>query len=81
MALFVATLQRSVVAVISAVPVFRRDEIDLHKYCAILAAIEPVRVQLNRKIMKSLNPFRYFIHKLKGPMKLQKMMWCDDTHN
>lgn len=70
-AIFFAMMQKSIVAVITAVPIFRRDEIDLHKYCAVLAAIEPVRVQLNREIMRSLNPFRYFLHKMTGSMKLR----------
>ena len=53
-------------AKISAVAVFRRDEVDLHKYSAVLAAIEPFRLQLSEEIKKSLNPLSYIFHKIKG---------------
>ena len=51
---------------ISAVAIFRRDEVELHKYSAVLAAIEPFRLQLGEEIKKSLNPVTYALHKLKG---------------
>ena len=51
---------------ISAIAVFRRDEVDLHKYSAVLAAIEPFRLQLSEEIKKSLNPMSYIFHKIKG---------------
>ena len=53
-------------AKISAVAVFRRDEVDLHKYSAVLAAIEPFRLQLSDEIKKSINPLSYAFHKMKG---------------
>jgi hypothetical protein len=53
-------------AKISAVAIFRRDEVDLHKYSAVLAAIEPFRLQLGDEIKKSLNPIAYAFHKIKG---------------
>jgi hypothetical protein len=53
-------------AKISAVAIFRRDEVDLHKYSAVLAAIEPFRLQLGDEIKKSLNPIVYAFHKIKG---------------
>ena len=51
---------------ISVIAVFRRDEVDLHKYSAVLAAIEPFRLQLSEEIKKSLNPMSYIFHKIKG---------------
>ena len=51
---------------ISAVAVFRRDEVELHKYSAVLAAIEPFRLQLGEEVKRSLNPITYALHKLKG---------------
>ena len=51
---------------ISAVAVFRRDEVELHKYSAVLAAIEPFRLQLGEEVKKSLSPITYALHKLKG---------------
>lgn len=53
-------------APITAVSVFRRDEVDLHKYAAVLAAIEPFRNQLKEEIRRSLNPFGYVFQKIKG---------------
>jgi hypothetical protein len=53
-------------AKIGAIAVFRRDEVDLHKYSAVLAAIEPFRLQLSEEIKKSLNPLSYIFHKIKG---------------
>ena len=51
---------------ITTVPIFRRDETELHKYSAVLAAIEPYRLQLIDEIKSSLNPISYLFHKLKG---------------
>lgn len=51
---------------IAAVAVFRRDEVNLHKYSAVLAAIEPFRMQLHDEIKKSLNPLNYIFQKMKG---------------
>ena len=53
-------------AKIAAVAVFRRDEVDYHKYSAVLAAIEPFRLQLSEEIKKSLNPISYAYHKIIG---------------
>jgi hypothetical protein len=66
MALVLLLLCQTPNARISAVAVFRRDEVDLHKYSAVLAAIEPVRLQLSEDVKQSLNPFIYAFHKLKG---------------
>jgi len=51
---------------IKALPIFRADEVDYHKYAAILAATEPIRIQCDLEIKKSLNPVAYWYHKLKG---------------
>ena len=53
-------------AKIGAVSVFRRDEVDLHKYSAVLAAIEPFRMQLSEEVKKSINPINYAFHRMKG---------------
>ena len=50
----------------NAVAIFRRDEIDMHKFSAVLAGIEPYRMQLKEDIKRSLNPLRFLYHKLKG---------------
>ena len=50
----------------NAVAIFRRDEVDMHKFSAVLAGIEPCRMQLNDDIKRSLNPLRFLYHKLKG---------------
>ena len=55
-----------ITAKISAVSIFRKDEIDLHKYSAVLAAIEPYRLQLIDEIKCSLNPISYLFHRIKG---------------
>ena len=67
-AIILATIHRHVTASISAVCVFRREEIDLHKYSAILAAIKPVRGQLDREIKKALSPIDYYFHQMKGKL-------------
>jgi len=51
---------------IKALPIFRADEVEYHKYAAILAATEPIRLQCDLEIKKSLNPVAYWYHKLKG---------------
>ena len=73
-AVIIATINRhtaakQTAASISAVCVFRREEVDLHKYSAILAAIKPVRKQLNDEIKKALSPIDYYLHKVKGMKK------------
>lgn len=65
-AIILTTIHRHATASINAVCVFRREEIDLHKYSAILAAMKPVRKQLDLDIKKALNPIDYIIHKIKG---------------
>ena len=67
-AIILATIHRHVTASISAVCVFRREEVDLHKYSAILAAIKPVRGQLDKEIKKALSPIDYYFHKMKGEL-------------
>lgn len=57
---------------INTVAVFRRDEVDYHKYSAILGAIEPCRMQLQDDIKKSLNPMNYIFHKIKGQLCIKK---------
>lgn len=51
---------------IRVVSVFRDDEIDLHKYSAVLAAVEPFRLQMERDLKRSMNPVSYCYHKLQG---------------
>lgn len=46
--------------------VLQRDQIHLHKYSAILAAIEPFRLQLKEELKRSMNPLRFLLHELKG---------------
>ena len=46
--------------------VLQRDQVDLHKYSAILAAIEPFRLQLKEELKRSLNPLGFLLHELKG---------------
>lgn len=62
-------------AKISAVAIFRRDEVDLHKYSAVLAAIEPFRLQLGDEIKKSLNPVAYAFHKIKGDSRNLRLLY------
>ena len=57
---------------IRAVSIFRADESDLHKYSAVLAATEPIRVRCNNEIKRAMNPFEILYHfvkrtKLKDP--------------
>ena len=51
---------------VTAVSVFKPEESDLHKYSAVLAATEPIRLRCELEIRKSLNPFSYIIYKLRG---------------
>lgn len=62
----ILTLKLQITAKINAVTVFRREEIELHKYSAVLAAIEPYRLELEEEIKNSINPIAYAFHKLKG---------------
>jgi hypothetical protein len=61
-----AVIQCPTTANINTVSVFRREEGDLRKYSAILAAIEPIRAQLHDEIKECVNPISYFFSKIKG---------------
>ena len=45
---------------------FLPEESDLHKYSAVLAATEPIRLRCEVEIRNSMNPFSYMIYKLRG---------------
>jgi len=66
--LFIATLLPSPTTARpqNVVSVFRRDEVDLHKYSAVLAAVEPLRQQLKDEVRRALNPVGVWFHKLRG---------------
>ena len=51
---------------LKASSVFRADEVQMHKYCAILAATEATRQHSQNQIKSSLNSLQYFWHKLRG---------------
>ena len=51
---------------IQAISILRRDEADLHKYAAIMAACEPFLLQRNKEIQESVKPFQYFYQKIRG---------------
>jgi hypothetical protein len=51
---------------IRAPSVFRSDEVDMHKYAAILAATEPFRVQADEAIKGAIGPFRHMLAKMQG---------------
>ena len=51
---------------ITAVSVFKPEEGDLHKYSAVLAATEPIRLRCEVEIRKSMNPLAYVFYKLRG---------------
>ena len=53
---------------IKAFPVFGKDEIEFHKYSAILAASEPLRILRDKELKALLNPIGFYINKLKGPL-------------
>ena len=60
------TVGAAMPARITAVSVFKPEESDLHKYSAVLAATEPIRLRCEVEIRKSMNPFSYMIYKLRG---------------
>ena len=64
--LFHVTIGVSIPARITAVSVFKPEESDLHKYSAVLAATEPIRLRCELEIRNSMNPFLYMIYKLRG---------------
>lgn len=51
---------------IKAVSIFRPDEVDMHKYSAILAATEPFRYQCEAQIKTSVSPVKRVFMKLNG---------------
>jgi hypothetical protein len=51
---------------VTAVSVFKPEESDLHKYSAVLAATEPIRLRCEVEIKRGLNPFTYLLYKLRG---------------
>ena len=65
-ALFLTLIPIQTTAKLSTVAVFRREELELHKYSAVLAEIEPFRLLLNEDIRNALNPISYIFHKIKG---------------
>ena len=60
------TMGAAIPARITAVSVFKPEESDLHKYSAVLAATEPIRLRCEVEIRNSMNPFSYMIYKLRG---------------
>ena len=53
-------------AKLSTPAVFRREELELHKYSAVLAEVEPFRLILNEEIRNALNPISYLFHRIRG---------------
>ena len=51
---------------IRAPSVFRYDEINYHKYSAVLAATEPFKIQCITQIKKSLGPFQLVSYWIRG---------------
>ena len=58
---------------VGTISVFRKDEIELHKYSAVLAAIEPLRLELQDEIEKSLNPLSNIFHKIAGTANTESL--------
>ena len=54
------------VALMKTVSIFRPEESDYHKYAAILAATEPLRIQCDEDIKKKVNPLTLLYHSIKG---------------
>lgn len=48
--------------------VFRADEVQMHKYSAVLAATEATRQHSQDQIKNSLNSLQYFWHRLRGEL-------------
>lgn len=46
--------------------VFRSDEVEMHRYSAVLAATEPFRIQCQQQLNRALNPVKAFTGKLFG---------------
>ena len=65
-ALLMALTPTQTTAKLSTPAVFRRDELELHKYSAVLAEVEPFRLILYEEIRNVLNPISYFYHRIKG---------------
>lgn len=64
--LFFASLILCDAGNLKASSVFRADEVQMHKYCAVLAATEATRQQSQSQIKNSLNPLQNFWYQLRG---------------
>ena len=51
---------------INVVTIFRPDEIKFHKYAAVLAATQPLKMQCEKSIRENVNPFVLFFQNLRG---------------
>lgn len=58
--------QVSCTTLLKAVSVFQPHESDYHKYSAIMAATEPLRIQCDEDIRKKVNPIVLLFNTLKG---------------
>ena len=58
--------QISCTALFKAVSVFQPHESEYHRYSAIMAATEPLRIQCDEDIKKKVNPIVLFFSTLKG---------------
>lgn len=61
---FVLVLVVTTASSLRALSVFSRDQVELHKYAAILAASEPQRIFRDSQIKKLLNPLSFWLCKL-----------------
>lgn len=64
--LFLSLLNICISSPIGVVSIFRPDESLFLKYAAVLATTEPLRIDCDREIKKSINPFVLFWETLKG---------------
>lgn len=67
--IFVCYIQGSM---IRAPSVFRSDEVNFHKYSAVLAVTEPFRQQCQEQIKKSLSSFQYYSSIVQGKSLIEK---------
>ena len=51
---------------ITAISIFRPDEPELHKYSAVLAAVEPFRLRCDMEIRRAVNPLKQLFYKIRG---------------
>ena len=56
----------SLIPTANFVSVFRPEEINYHKYSAVLAVIEPLKVEWDSEIKKKINPILMLFYKIKG---------------